>query len=519
MSNLPQYYRNNLELTRIDKVTLHQTFEALSSAVRSGVKIIESGTTASDQYDGRGVYSGELGIAAAYLRLAQQAPLLAEIAISPSEFHSLASARIPVRGPDISLRIGGLSPLPSRSPIAAIVLRILHKSATGRLETVSDHDVRCLSDAVHLALSHGPTAFYHGHDLGADEVLFGRAGLLWALLNIRAATAGLPNAQKENFQPILYHLPKLIHSIVDAGRCGAAEYSKTHGDKDALPLMWPWKPGGYGVGWAHGLCGIIPVLLACNLDELTNDTDNYLPEIGGTISALCKICIEHNGHLPTKISLRSSSSSSSRESPLVQMCHGAPAILGLLGCAMNHTELVLKHWNPSWNHAARLATDRVWEEGLLSKGGGLCHGIAGNAWPLLLLHDAFQYKTKLLDQARQNYTKRVSNPDTTEYPLSGDYFLSRAIAMLLHTRATPPYDPSPAGASNNYRMPDHPYSLFEGLAGIVCALAEAGIVVKARLRELEVGSEHIDQDPVFRKLRQQQLGFPCLGGNGAPRVL
>ncbi|KAL4995253.1 hypothetical protein BDV10DRAFT_175221 [Aspergillus recurvatus] len=514
MSNLPQYYRNNLELPRIEKATLHQTLEALSGAVRNGVNIIESSAT-SGQYDGRGVYTGELGIAAAYLRLAQQAPLLAE-AVSLSEFYRLASARIPVHGPDIPLRIGGLSPLASRSPIAATVLRILHKSATGTLETVSDHDVKCLSDAVHLALSHGPTAFYHGHDLGADEVLFGRAGLLWALLNIRAATADLPHAQKELFHPILYHTPKIIRLIMDDGRHGAAEYKKNHGQKDSLPLMWPWKPGDYGVGWAHGLCGIIPILLACSLDELTNDTDDYLPEIGGTISALCKICIAHGGHLPTKIPPRSSSF---RETPLVQMCHGAPAILGLLGCAMNHTELVLQHWKPSWNHAARLATDRVWEEGLLSKGGGLCHGIAGNAWPLLLLHDAFEYKSDLLDKARQSYTERVSNPDPTESPLSGDYFLSRAIAMLLHALETPPYNPSPDGASNNYRMPDHPYSLFEGLSGTVCALAEAGIVVKARLRELEVGSGDIDQDPVFRRLRQQQLGFPCLGGNGAPGVL
>ncbi|KAL5048545.1 hypothetical protein BDW71DRAFT_195851 [Aspergillus fruticulosus] len=510
MSNLPQYYRNTLELPQIDKATLRQTLKALSRAVRNGVNIIESSGTASGQYDGRGVYTGELGIAAAYLRLAQQAPLLAETAISQSDFYSLASARIPVYGPDIPLQIGGLSPLASRSPIAATVLRILHKSATGRLETVSDSDIKCLSDAVHLALSHGPTAFYHGHDLGADEVLFGRAGLLWALLNIRAATANLSQAQKELFQPILYHIPKMIHLIMGAGRYGAAEYSKNHGEKDALPLMWPWKPGSYGVG------GIIPILLACSLDELTDNTENYLPEIGGTISALCRLCIAHNGHLPTKIPPRSSSS---REPPLVQMCHGAPAILALLGCAMNHTELVLKHWKPTWNHAARLATDRVWEEGLLSKGGGLCHGIAGNAWPLLLLHDAFEYKRDLLDKARQNYTRRLSNPDATESAPPGDYFLTRAIAMLLYAQETPPYNSSPYGASSNYRMPDHPYSLFEGLSGTVCALAEASIVIKARLCELEAGGADIDQDPVFRRLRQQHLGFPCLGGNGTPGVL
>ncbi|KAL4748173.1 hypothetical protein BDW72DRAFT_196011 [Aspergillus terricola var. indicus] len=516
MSNHPQHYSNNLELPQIKKETLRWTLEILSNAVCNGVKIIESNAKASSQYDGRGMYTGELGIADAYLRLAQQEPLLVETDSPRPDFFKLASARIPAHDPITPLRIGGLSPLASRSPIAAVVLGILHKCTTGRVETISAHDMKCLSDAVHLALNHGSTAFYHGHDLGADEVLFGRAGLLWALLNIRAAATDLPHAQMKIFQPIISHIPEIVRLIIDAGREGAAKYKKSHGKTDALPLMWPWKPGYYGVGWAHGLCGIIPILLACDLDELANDAEDCLPEIGGTISALCRICIAHNGHLPTKIPHRSSSS---RQSPLVQICHGAPAILSLLGCALKHTELVLEHWEPNWNRAVRLATDRVWEQGLLSKGGGLCHGIAGNAWPLLLLHDVFEYNGTVLDKARQNYTARVSDLDTTEGPLSGDLFLSRAIAMMLYARETLPYMASPEAASNNHRMPDNPYSLFEGLSGTVCAWAEASIVVKARLRKLEVSGEDIDQDPVIRRCRQKQLGFPCLGGNGATGVL
>ncbi|KAL4733852.1 hypothetical protein BDV11DRAFT_175312 [Aspergillus similis] len=516
MSNHPQYYSNSLELPQIERATLSRTLEILTTAVCNGVKIIESSARASSQYDGRGVYTGELGIADAYLRLAQQEPLLIETASSLPDFLSLASARIPAHGPDTPLRIGGLSPLASGSPIAAAVLRILQKCATGRVETISAHDMKCLSNAVELALNHGSTAFYHGHDLGADEILFGRAGLLWALLNIRAAATDLPHAQKKLIQPILSHIPEIVRLIIGAGREGAAKYKRSHGKTDALPLMWPWKPGYYGVGWAHGLCGIIPVLLACNLDELANDADDYLSEVGGTISALCRICIAHNGHLPTKIPLRSSSS---RQSPLVQMCHGAPAILGLLGCALKHKELVLEHWEPNWNRAVCLATDRVWEQGLLSKGGGLCHGIAGNAWPLLLLHDVFEHQSTILDRARQNYTTRVADPDANDSTLSGDLFLSRAIAMMLYARETPPYNASPEAASNNHRMPDNPYSLFEGLSGTVCAWAEASIVVKARLRKLEVGCGDIDQDPVFRRCKQKQLGFPYLGGNGARGVL
>ncbi|RDW67412.1 lanthionine synthetase C family protein [Aspergillus mulundensis] len=510
MSERPQYYTNDLDLPQINEASLRQTLEDLRHAVLNGVKVIESNAPASGQYDGRGMFTGELGIPAAYLRLGHQVKSLGATA----DFYTLAGSRIPVQGPDVPLRIGGLSPLASKSPIATVTLRILHKCLTDQADGISHSDLECLTEAVQLALSHGSTAFYHGHNLGADEVLFGRAGLLWALLNIRTTTAESPPSQKERLQPILDEIPELIRFIIDAGREGAADYAKKHGRKAALPLMWPWKPGDYGVGWAHGLCGIIPVLLACPLDELANDADNYLPEIGGTISALCEVCIARNGHLPTKIPPRSSS----RESPLVQMCHGAPAILGLLGCALKHRELLLNHWEPSWNRAARLATDRVWEEGLLSKGGGLCHGIAGNAWPFLLLHDAHEYNGDVLDKARQNYAERSTDPNTIEDNLTGDEFLSRALAMLLHARETQPYNASPETASNDYRIPDHPYSLFEGLAGIVCAWAEACVLISARLRKAEVGPENIGHDHVFRECMQQQLGFPFLGGNGATGV-
>ncbi|KAL4901158.1 hypothetical protein BDW74DRAFT_160455 [Aspergillus multicolor] len=511
MPGRPQFYNNDLDLPPITEANLRQTLKDLRRAALNGVNVIETSAPATGQYDGRGIYTGELGIPAAYLRLGHQIESLGATA----DFYKLAGSRIPVRGPDLPLKIGGLSPLASKSPIAAVVLRVLHRCLTGQADEISQSDLECLTEAVQMALSHGSVAFYHGHNLGADEVLFGRAGLLWALLNIRTTTNEFSPSQKERLQPILDEIPELIRLIIDAGREGAADYAKNHGRKDALPLMWTWKPGGYGIGWAHGLCGVIPILLACSLDELANDADSYLREIGGTISALCELCIAQNGHLATKLPLQASS----RESPLVQMCHGAPAILGLLGCAMKHRHLLLNHWEPSWTRAARLATDRVWDEGLLSKGGGLCHGTAGNAWPFLLLHVVYEYNAEVLDEARHNYAGRSNIEDTVEDTLTGDEFLSRALAMLLLARETPPYNEAPETASNDYRMSDHPYSLFEGLAGTVCAWTEACAVVSARLRRFDLGPENIGQDPQFKQYMQQQLGFPFLGGSGASGAL
>lgn len=191
---------------------------------------------------------------------------------------------------------------------------------------------------------------------------------------------------------------------------------------------------------------------------------------------------------------------------------------------MKNTDLLLNHWIPAWETAARLATKRVWDEGLLSKGGSLCHGITGNAWPLLMLHDVFEYSRDALRTARENYhSRQEQGAKETPEILSGDFFLARALAMILHARETQPYNhaKSPNTASNDYRMPDHPYSLFEGLAGMLCAWAETAAVLRARLRKMELGGTEADlaQDEAFNKCTQQQLGFPCLGGNGAVGVL
>lgn len=171
-----------------------------------------------------------------------------------------------------------------------------------------------------------------------------------------------------------------------------------------------------------------------------------------------------------------------------------------------------------------MAAERIWEEGILSKGGSLCHGIAGNAWPFLLLHDCFEYGKEQSERAKRNYKERSGTSDVglagTKDALTGDYFLSRALALLLHARETRPYNRSAKTVSNDYRMPDSPYSLFEGLAGTVCAWAEACAAIQTRLRKMELDDEGAtpattpEDDEIFEKLSLRQLGFPGLGGHG-----
>lgn len=205
---------------------------------------------------------------------------------------------------------------------------------------------------------------------------------------------------------------------------------------------------------------------------------------------------------------------SSRPSPLVQICHGTPGLLLLLAAAKGNTAFK-QYQNEEWDEAVRLGSERVWEEGLLSKGGGLCHGIAGNAWPWLLLHE------KLIREEDHKPTPSVKaeKVDTPQdKTLTADYFLSRALAFLLAARDAPPF-----ATNSPYRMPDNPFSLFEGLAGTICAWSEACVVIGARLARMQEQAEgrslQTREDSHHTADRGVILGFPGLGGMGPHGVL
>ncbi|RHZ55223.1 lanthionine synthetase C family protein [Aspergillus thermomutatus] len=508
----PQFYANTLEPIAINQTSLLNALSELRSATRRGAELVEKGDPA-DPDKKLGLFMGVLGIALAFLRLDHQASSLTEEGeISSSGYRKLANERIPSHGPKIPLAPGRLSPLGSGSPLAATVMRIQAAAKLGH--TVSDTDVDNLRYAVAIALTNGHIVSQANHNMGGDEVLYGRAGLLWSILNMRVLR--LDEKSTEALNPVFESVPQLIEVIVEAGRRGFRDYVQAHGNSDALPLMWTWKEGRYGLGAVHGMTGILAVLLACKTEELNDGTSHdYFPWIADTVLGLCKLCIANNGHLPTTIPLRHSSTR--RASPLVQICHGSPAILLLLGCARRNLYLTSNFWQPEWDEAIFLASERVWEEGLLSKGGSLCHGIAGNAWPLLLLHDSCEYDVELLEIAKRNYMERTKTTDIGQPALTGDYFLSRALALLLHAREAPPYNASPESSTHVYRMPDRPYSLSEGLAGTICAWADACVVIQARLRKMDLEKDNaasvaaaLKGDALFQELENRKLGFPTL---------
>ena len=105
---------------------------------------------------------------------------------------------------------------------------------------------------------------------------------------------------------------------------------------------------------------------------------------------------------------------------LVQFCHGAP------GPLLMYVKAYEVLGGPRDLALAEQAADVVWERGLLRKGNGLCHGVAGNAYCFLSLYRC----------------------------TGNDKFLWRARQFALAAESHEVLD--------QQRRPDSPYSLFEG---------------------------------------------------------
>ena len=187
-----------------------------------------------------------------FLRLEYQASYLTSKDQFPlPNFRALANAKINSHVLELNLQPGRPSPLGSAS-LGAAVMRIVaecpisHSNAGNVPSHIDKADIAALHEAVKLALHQSHVEIYRGHAMGGDEVLYGRAGLLWAILNIRNHI--FDEETRTALYPIFKVVPKLVDAIMDAGKLGAQEYVKQHGEPGALPLMWPWFDQYYAVG-------------------------------------------------------------------------------------------------------------------------------------------------------------------------------------------------------------------------------------------------------------------------------
>jgi len=123
-------------------------------------------------------------------------------------------------------------------------------------------------------------------------------------------------------------------------------------------------------------------------------------------------------------------------------------------------------------HSLQLGARVVYKQGLLRKGVGLCHGVAGNVFALLAASDA-------LDSTSTSPRSSVSPPSAVHFSVPSEPTSSsdesnrrrRYFTKAAHLAFLGKFHDDPS-VLPEMGTPDHPWSLFEGLAGMCCAWAE-----------------------------------------------
>jgi len=242
---------------------------------------------------------------------------------------------------------------------------------------------------------------------GGDEMLVGRTGFLAGILMLRMR-------MRHDILPIA-RIKLIIDAMLQSGR----QYSAKN--TSPCPLMYRYHGTEY-LGSSHVLCAILQMLLSfpeC-LDE------KALDEIHRCVDWMVGIQTS-TGNWPTTVD---EVGGDRGEDDLIHWCHGAPGVIYLMAMAY------LKWKDEKYLKACERASALIWQRGLLLKGPGICHGVAGNGYAFLLM-----------------------------YRLTGkmDYLnMAKCFAIVM---CSPEFE-------EKARTPDAPYSLFEGVAGAVCFLAD-----------------------------------------------
>ncbi|KNE62020.1 hypothetical protein AMAG_07278 [Allomyces macrogynus ATCC 38327] len=206
-----------------------------------------------------------------------------------------------------------------------------------------------------------------------SELLYGRAGLVAALQFVARHIPETRNATHAYGQalPIADLLPNLVEAILEDGRRGSATLAHSYPDAPRLTLAWAWHDKWY-LSAAHGAAGILTVLLALP-DELIAP---YLDVIKQAVMDLAHL----NGYPTTLDKLCTSYTQATDPAhAMVQWCHGA------VGFGLLFVRAFAKFGDLEYLARATACGELAWEQGIVDKHVGLCHGVAGNAYLFLAL--------------------------------------------------------------------------------------------------------------------------------------
>ncbi|XP_039903017.1 lanC-like protein 2 [Simochromis diagramma] len=354
----------------------------VQSKIKDLLQQMEEGLKTADPHD-FSTYTGWTGIALLYLQLHR-------VSNEASYLHRALdyvkrTMRI-LNGRKVTFLCGDAGPL----AVGAVVHHKLNNTTDSK---------ECLSRLLQLQRS----VLSPDSDI-PDELLYGRAGYLYALLYVNKEIG--TDAVDEDT------ITKVVTAIVESGKNMSAEQKKT----DRCPLLYEWHKKQY-IGAAHGLAGIYYMLMQSGA--------KVHPDI---LSELVRPSIDYVRHKRFR-SGNFPSSLSNESDRLVHWCHGAPGVIHMLIMAHKifKEEKYLKE--------AVDCGEVIWQRGLLRKGYGICHGTAGNGYAFLSLYKLTKEK---------KYLHRACK--FAEWCL--DY------------------------GTHGCRIPDRPYSLFEGMAGAIHYISE-----------------------------------------------
>ncbi|CAH0559452.1 unnamed protein product [Brassicogethes aeneus] len=242
---------------------------------------------------------------------------------------------------------------------------------------------------------------------GSDELFVGRAGYVLGALWLSKVT-------KTELK--LADLSEICSAMVTSGRAYAKQM------KSPCPLMYSYYQIEY-LGAAHGISSILQALMS-----VPGFLDAH-PDVKDDVRS----CVDYVLGLQTSEgNFPAATDEIGLGADLVHWCHGAGGIVYMMAKAY------LTFNDTNYLDSCKLISELIWSKGLLKKGPGICHGVAGNGYVFLLLY---------------RLTMNVK-------------YLHRAICFYRFMETEQ--------FKKDSRVPDYPYSLYEGLAGAACYLADLG---------------------------------------------
>lgn len=308
--------------------------EILRMHINHHLQRLEKGLSKDVDPKDYSVYTGMSGISILYLHLASLSSSDEEELLKKSLMYSERALKL-LKGSRLSFLCGDPGPL----AVAAVIYHKLNlkpksDAALERLQSLHERVVDPHSDI-------------------PDEILFGRAGYLFALLYVQK------HISRDCINPTIIKM--VIDSLIKSGLRLAKK------EKWKCPLMYKWHDKHY-LGAAHGVSGILYMLLQ-EFASLTPDERTNL--IKPTIDFLMTLKFP-SGNYPSSIGNKSDR--------LIHWCHGAPGFIHLFAMAYK------VFGDESYLREALSCGDVIWERGLLKKGYGICHGVSGNGFSFLLLY-------------------------------------------------------------------------------------------------------------------------------------